>query len=60
MFLTEVQPRDSQYAYTAAGLIGSTEISVSASSLNIVPENSKVALFLFKKAAASGLPEAIA
>lgn len=60
MFLTEVTARDSVYAYTAAGLIGSTEVSASLSSQHLLPENQKVALLLFKKAAASGLPEALA
>lgn len=60
IFLTEVNFKDSLYAYTAAGLIGSTEVSASASSLNIIPENQKVALHLFKQAAMSGLPDAMA
>ena len=60
IFLTEVNIKDSLYAYTAAGLIGSTEASASASSLNVIPENQKVALYLFKQAAKSGLPEAMA
>lgn len=60
MFLSEVNARDSQVAYAAAGLIGSTEMSISASGISALPENQKVALYMFRKAADAGLPEAIA
>lgn len=43
-----------------AGIIGTHDISASASSLNIIPENYKIALFLIKKAAGKNLPEALA
>jgi len=39
MFLSEINSRDAQVAYTAAGLIGSTEMSISASGLSVLPEN---------------------
>lgn len=44
--------------FSGVGMIGN-DISMSASSLNMIPENCKVALLLIKRAAATKLPEAL-
>lgn len=56
LFLTEFNPEVSHSF--SVGTIGN-DISASASSLNVIPENCKISLLLIKKAANANLAEAL-
>jgi TPR repeat protein len=58
LFLTEFNQIEMAQQFSGVGVIGNY-ISMSASSLNVIPEHCKIALLLIKRAAAALLPEAL-